>query len=62
VHLTCAGHAEPLRQVCVLRPHQRAIVTVRFHPTAQGSFTGSLRLTDNAADSPQAVTLTGSAR
>ena len=61
VHLTCAGHARPIHSVCTLQPHQRATVTVRFHPATRGTFTRSLVLTDNATNSPQAVTLSGSA-
>jgi hypothetical protein len=62
VHLTCAGHAKPLHQACMLQPHQRATLTVRFHPTGKGSFAGKLELTDNGANSPQVVTLAGSAK
>jgi sugar lactone lactonase YvrE len=36
-------------------------VNVTFKPTAPGSRTASITLTDNAADSPQAVSLTGTA-
>ena len=62
VHLTCAGHAKPVHQPCTLQPHQRAMLTVRFHPTAKGSFDGKLELTDSAPNSPQVVTLAGSAK
>ncbi len=34
-------------------------ISVTFTPAASGSFTASLTLTDNAADSPQSITLTG---
>jgi Abnormal spindle-like microcephaly-assoc'd, ASPM-SPD-2-Hydin len=34
-------------------------ITLGFTPTAKGSRTGILQLTDNAADNPQRVTLTG---
>ena len=61
VQLTYAGHARPIHAICTLQPHQRATVTVRFHPATRGNFTRSLVLTDNSANSPQAVTLTGSA-
>jgi len=34
-------------------------ISVTFHPTAAGSRTGSVKITDNASGSPQAVSLAG---
>ena len=36
-------------------------ISVTFKPTASGTLTGAITLTDNAASSPQAVSLTGTA-
>jgi hypothetical protein len=47
---TC-GAAVPAGSACVL--------SVTFSPTADGSRTGAVAITDNAADSPQTVSLTG---
>jgi hypothetical protein len=38
---------------------QSCLINVLFSPTATGSATGTLTVTDSAADSPQTVTLTG---
>ncbi len=35
------------------------VITVRFTPSAAGTRTGSITITDNAAGSPQAISLTG---
>lgn len=40
-------------------PGASCTIDVSFEPTAKGTRTGTLMITDNAADSPQAVTLTG---
>ena len=42
-------------------PMSSCIITVSFLPTAAGVRVGSLSVTDNAANSPQAITLTGNA-
>jgi hypothetical protein len=34
-------------------------ISVAFHPTATGTRTGSVRITDNASGSPQSISLTG---
>lgn len=48
---SCSGQTIPVGQSCD--------VWIRFTPDTAGSKEASLRLTDNAPDSPQAVTLTG---
>ena len=42
-----------------LSPGSACTVTVTFTPTAPGTRTGSLTITDNAHDSPQSIRLTG---
>ncbi len=42
-----------------LAPNTSCQVSVSFTPTTTGSSSGSLTITDNAADSPQVVTLSG---
>jgi len=48
---TCSGAA--------LLPNQTCAVSVSFAPTASGIRTGVLTITDNASNSPQTVSLTG---
>jgi hypothetical protein len=48
---TCSG--------ATLLPTQTCIVSVTFAPTASGIRTGVLTITDNASNSPQTVSLTG---
>jgi probable HAF family extracellular repeat protein len=43
----------------ILAPGQSRAITVRFAPTAAGSRTASLAVSDSAADSPHTVTLAG---
>ncbi len=42
-----------------VRPGGECTVSVRFRPVAEGPASATLRITDNAPDSPQRVTLTG---
>jgi len=35
------------------------VINVTFTPTATGTFTGTLKITDNAENSPQTITLSG---
>jgi hypothetical protein len=42
-----------------LNPGASCVISVTFRPTNSGTQTGSLRLTDNAANSPQVVGLSG---
>jgi hypothetical protein len=44
-----------------LAPSNSCTINVIFSPTAVGSSTGTLTLTDNAANSPQVISLSGSA-
>jgi sugar lactone lactonase YvrE len=38
---------------------QSCVINVTFTPTAAGTFTGTLKITDNAENSPQTITLSG---
>jgi predicted NUDIX family NTP pyrophosphohydrolase len=42
-----------------VRPGEECVVSVRFRPVVEGPASATLRITDNAPDSPQRVTLTG---
>ena len=42
-----------------LTPQQQCVFAVEFSPTLGGSRSGSINVTDNAAGSPQTITLTG---
>jgi len=43
-----------------LNPGSSCVISVTFHPSAKGTRTASLVITDNAQNSPQKVTLSGS--
>lgn len=45
----------------VLTPNQSATLTITFDPTTAGAASGSVAITSNAANSPQTVSLTGTA-
>lgn len=45
-----------------VKPGRTCVIRVRFHPTATGSRTGTVTITDNASNSPQSVPLTGTGR
>ena len=42
-----------------INPGSRCTITVKFKPTAAGTLTGAITITDNATGSPQTVPLTG---
>jgi Bacterial Ig-like domain (group 3)/Bacterial lectin/Abnormal spindle-like microcephaly-assoc'd, ASPM-SPD-2-Hydin len=48
---TCSGDTVQANSTCT--------ITVTFAPTANGTFTGTLRVTDNAENSPQFIELSG---
>ena len=48
---TCAG--------ATLQPNGNCAIKVTFAPTANGTFTGTLKVTDNAENSPQSISLWG---
>jgi len=53
---TCTGATvEPTAEGGV----QSCVINVTFSPTAAGTFTGILKITDNAEHSPQTITLSG---
>jgi hypothetical protein len=55
-----AGSANPACQIATpLEPASKCDISVVFTPTAAGLRTGTLSIADNAANSPQAVSLTG---
>jgi hypothetical protein len=55
-----AGSANPACQIATpLEPTSKCDISVVFTPTAAGTRTGTLSIADNAANSPQIVTLTG---
>ena len=59
-HISATG---PFRQTndcpSSLNPGANCTITVKFHPTTKGVFHGAVIVTDNTADSPQKVPLTG---
>ena len=59
-NVTASGdYAETSTCITSLAPNATCTVTVTFTPTMSGTRTGAVTLTDNAANSPQTVNLTG---
>ena len=54
------GHSSNCGQAAVT-PGGTCTITVTFSPSAAGSYSATMNVTDNAANSPQSVSITGSA-
>jgi alpha-N-arabinofuranosidase len=54
-----AGFSQTNTCTAPVAPGRNCTISVRFSPSAKGSVTGSLKINDNATNTPQTVTLSG---
>lgn len=57
-----SGDFSETNNCTTVNPGRTCAIRVKFHPTATGSRTGTVTITDNASNSPQSVPLTGTGR
>jgi hypothetical protein len=60
--IATSGDFSQTNTCTTVNPNKTCVIKVKFDPTATGSRTGTVTMTDNASNSPQSVPLTGAGR